>query len=119
MSVRVLLLIASMFGASGVALLAAGAHAAGNQATTAGQMLLFHAPALMAGALALATGRLRAGLALPALVVMALGVTLFAGDLTLRALHGMRLFANAAPIGGLLTISGWIALAVAALVNRR
>ena len=116
---RLLLVVACLFGAAGVALLAAGAHKTGGQATIAGQMLLFHAPAILAGALASVLGRMKGAVAGPALAAMALGVAMFAGDLALRAFHDARLFANAAPAGGLLAIAGWLGLGVAAAVSRR
>ena len=47
------------------------------------------------------------------------GLTLFAGDLLARHYLGARLFPMAAPIGGVLMIAGWAALAVTLLVMRR
>ncbi|MBL8590111.1 MAG: DUF423 domain-containing protein [Methylobacteriaceae bacterium] len=99
--------------------MAAGTHAAGATATTAGQMLLFHAAALIAGTAARKAGLLRDGAARLALAAMALGVGLFAADLALRATAGARLFPMAAPLGGGLTIAGWLGLAGAALAARR
>lgn len=119
MALRMLLIVASLYGAAGVILLAAGAHATGGQATTAGQMLLFHASALLAGATGISAGRLRGAIAGPALWALALGVALFSGDLALRSFQLGRLFANAAPTGGLLAIAGWLGLAVAATFTRR
>lgn len=119
MATRFLLVVAALFGAAGVALMAAGTHAAGANAAIAGQMLLFHAPALIAAAAARRLGLVREGLALVALSALAVGVALFAGDLALRAFHGARLFAMAAPIGGGATIVGWLILAAAALIAPR
>ena len=79
---RLHLIIGTLFGAAGVALLAAGAHSVGGQATVAGQMLLF------------------------------------AADLGLRAFAGTRMFVLAAPLGGGMTIAGWLALTLAAMVHR-
>ncbi|MBE0692150.1 MAG: DUF423 domain-containing protein, partial [Aquamicrobium sp.] len=43
----------------------------------------------------------------------------FAGDLVLRDVAGQRLFPMAAPTGGTLTIAGWLAVAVSALLQRK
>lgn len=116
---RAILLIAALFGAAGTALLAAGSHAAGSTATTAGQMLLWHAPTLIVAVLARETSHLHRLLSTLALVTLAAGVGLFALDLAVRAFLGWpRLFPMAAPLGGSLTILGWITLAVAALAKR-
>ncbi len=112
---RIHLLVAALFGALGVAALAGGAHAAGPQMTLAGQMLLFHAPALMAAALARKAGHLHGAMSQIGLALLALGVALFAADMGLRGLQGMRLFAMVAPLGGLLAITGWLALGLAAI----
>lgn len=113
---RTVLAIAALFGATGTALLAAGSHAAGGLATTAGQMLLWHAPAIIAISLARDSGRLHRSTATLALISLIAGVGLFALDLTARAFLGWpRLFPMAAPIGGSLTILGWLVLALAAL----
>lgn len=112
-----ILAIAALYGAAGVALLAAGSHAAPGNATVAGQMLLFHAPALMATYLAVEAKALHRIAGLAALAIIALGVGLFSVDLSLRGLGHGRLFAMAAPIGGSLTILGWIVLAVAAALG--
>ena len=42
-----------------------------------------------------------------------LGAALFAGDLSLRAFAGQRLFAMAAPGGGIILILSWLAFAAA------
>jgi uncharacterized membrane protein YgdD (TMEM256/DUF423 family) len=120
------LLIAGLFGAIGVALLAAGAHSGGANAggaanvTLAGQMLLFHAPAIVAATAARRAGLLADRAARLALFVLILGAALFAGDLALRGLAGTRLFAMASPAGGIGLIVGWLGLGLSALpVPRR
>nr|WP_256371441.1 DUF423 domain-containing protein [Stappia sp. ES.058] len=53
--------------------------------------------------------------------IAAVGLALFCGDLSARAVFGTRLFAFAAPLGGSLLILAWAGLAfagVAALVQR-
>lgn len=113
------LILAALFGAAGVAALAAGAHLAGSNMTTAGQILLFHASALIAGATARKAGLLHGRIAQFGLAALALGAALFAADLALRALWEARLFAMAAPTGGTMMIAGWIALGIAALAAPR
>jgi uncharacterized membrane protein YgdD (TMEM256/DUF423 family) len=49
------------------------------------------------------------------LAAWALGAALFSGDIALRALAGHRMFAMAAPTGGVILIGAWVALAVAAV----
>lgn len=115
---RLHLIIGTLFGAAGVALLAAGAHSVGGQATVAGQMLLFHAAAIMAATAARKGGQLHAGIGRIAISLLILGVLLFASDLVLRAFAGTRMFALAAPLGGGMTIAGWLALTLSAMVRR-
>jgi len=107
---RLLLALAGLFGAAGVAAAAAGSHGADTNLSTAGTFLLLHAAAL-AGI----SRHDRNGLAQGAGLGMALGVVLFAGDLAMRARAGMPLFPMAAPIGGITMILGWLGLAVSAL----
>ncbi len=102
---------ASLLGAFGVALAAAGAHAGGNElARTAALFLIMHAAALLGvSAGARAAGPARA-LGLVG-IVLGLGVSLFSADLAARAFLGDRLFPFAAPIGGSPMILGWLAIA--------
>lgn len=117
---RLHLALAALMGFAGVALLAAAAHVTGTQnVQTAGQMLLFHAAAVMAATAARKAGHfadLSARLAVSALV---LGAALFAADLARRGFAGRGLFPMAAPTGGWLMLGGWLGLAVAALLPRR
>lgn len=113
---RSTILIAALMGASGVSLLAASSHAAPGNTTIAGQMLLFHAPALMALALARDAGRLHPLAGRVGLIAMMLGVALFSTDLALRGFGYGRLFPMAAPIGGSVTILSWIFIALAAIL---
>jgi uncharacterized membrane protein YgdD (TMEM256/DUF423 family) len=111
------ILAAALMGAAGVTLSAAAAHGAtGIRLDQAGYLLLFHAPAVIAGALALEGAALWRPLGLAALAGFVLGSVLFAGDLSLRAFAGIRLFPMAAPAGGTLLILGWLVLAAAAIV---
>jgi len=116
LAVTIFLLLAGLMGAGGIILAAAGAHAAAAAATgaSAGYMLLFHAAAVVGGAALLLHGVVGRPLLIAALAGWVLGATLFSGDLALRAFAGHRLFAMAAPAGGIILIAAWLALAGAA-----
>ena len=110
---RFIILSGALCGAAGVALSAAAAHAGGGNLGTAANMLLVHAPALVAIGLS--------GRKPPPVVSLLLlaGVLLFCGDLLARHYTGDRLFPYAAPAGGTAMIGGWVALAVAAIIAPR
>jgi|EndMetStandDraft_7_1072992.scaffolds.fasta_scaffold915668_1 uncharacterized membrane protein YgdD (TMEM256/DUF423 family) len=111
----ILLVVAGLMGAAGVILAAAGAHAAsGAGLESASAMLLFHACATIGTVLALRSALLWPPLGTLAAAGFVLGAILFAGDLSLRALAGQRLFPMAAPSGGFILIASWLALSVAA-----
>lgn len=116
---RLHLLLAGLMGAAGVALLAAGSHLAGGQATLAGQMLLFHAGAVLAATTARKAGLLHQAVARAGVSVLMAGVVIFASDMALRAVLETKLFAMAAPLGGSLAILGWLLLAVSAAIAPR
>ncbi|MEE4012179.1 DUF423 domain-containing protein [Roseibium sp. FZY0029] len=111
---RVGLILSGIIGAGGVVSLALSAHAnASNLIETAAQMLLFHAPVILGIGL---LGQVRRVPLLPAvLVLLAAGLTLFCGDLLMRAFLERRLFPMSAPIGGMMVILGWLVLALCAL----
>lgn len=110
---RFLVLAAGLLGAAGVALLAAAAHAGGDNLDTAAAFILAHAPALLA--IGLLGGR---GILPLAGLVMLAGVALFSGDLAMRDFAGGRLFPMAAPTGGALAILGWLGVALSALRSK-
>ena len=117
MSSTILIALAGLMGAAGVVLLAAGAHAApGAGLDSAGQMLLFHAVAVIAAAAALQSGLTFRPLALAAAIGLVLGAVLFSGDIAMRAFAGHRLFPMAAPAGGFVLIGSWVGVAVAAVI---
>ena len=117
---QVLIGIAAIFGCAGVILAAAGAHSKpGTGLDSAGHMLLFHSPAVIARCAAMASGLLSRPIGLAASVALLLGVALFAGDLALRAYAGHRLFPMAAPTGGIVMMAGWALLALAAFLSLR
>jgi uncharacterized membrane protein YgdD (TMEM256/DUF423 family) len=105
---RGLAALASLMGAAGVALAAAGEHAAGGEfARTASLFLILHAAAL----LAISAHRASRGLTIAGFALGS-GAILFAADLTSRAFLSARLFPFAAPIGGSVMILAWLALAL-------
>lgn len=115
MTLTILIAIVGLMGASGVMLAAAGAHAAPNAGLeSAAYMLLFHAAAILGGAALAQQGLLWRPLALGVLVGWAVGAALFSGDVAMRAFVGHRLFAMAAPTGGVILIAAWLALVAAA-----
>ena len=118
MSLTILIALAGLMGAAGVVLLAASAHAApGAGLDSAGQMLLFHAAAVVALAGALHLGLLFRPVGLLAAAGLVLGAALFSGDIAMRAFAGHRLFPMAAPAGGTILIAAWLAVTVAAIVG--
>ncbi len=120
MILQILIALAAVMGAAGIVLAAAGAHAKpGAGLESASQMLLFHAPAVIAACAAIAQGLLSRPVALVAVIGLICGVALFSGDLVLRAYAGHRLFPMAAPAGGTILIGAWILLAIAALAALR
>jgi uncharacterized membrane protein YgdD (TMEM256/DUF423 family) len=119
MADRVLIALAALLGLAGVALSAAAAHAGGgSNLETAARFLLVHAAAVLALAALAGLGSIHPFLARAAAFALILGVGLFAGDLTLRALRGAALFPTAAPAGGFVMMAGWGLAAVAALWPR-
>ena len=115
MALTILVVLAGLMGAGGIILAAAGAHAApGAGLDSAAYMLLFHATAVLGGAALVQQGLLWRPIMLVVLVAWVIGAVLFSGDIALRALAGHRLFAMAAPTGGIILIAAWLGLAVAA-----
>ncbi|PSC06196.1 DUF423 domain-containing protein [Alsobacter soli] len=116
---RVLLALAGLYGAAGVALAAASAHLGGPNLATAAQILLFHAPALVGIAVAAELTALPRRLVLAAGAAIALGAFAFSGTLAAGALANWRPVPMGAPTGGFLMIGGWLLLAGAAAFGRR
>lgn len=115
---RILVILAALSGVLGVGLSAAAAHVTGGNLTTAGQFLLFHAPALLALVALSEGGALSPGIARLAGFVLVLGLVLFCGDLSRRAFSGVALAPMAAPTGGILMMIGWILVGAASLLRR-
>jgi uncharacterized membrane protein YgdD (TMEM256/DUF423 family) len=117
---QVLIGIAALFGCAGIVFAAAGAHAKpGAGLDSAGHMLLFHAPAVIAACAGMGTGLISRPVGVAAVIALLIGVALFSGDLALRAYAGHRLFPMAAPTGGVVMIGGWALLAVSAFLAMR
>jgi uncharacterized membrane protein YgdD (TMEM256/DUF423 family) len=115
--ISTLLVRASLMGAAGVVLAAAAAHAApGAGLDSAAYLLLFHAVAVLGAAALVQQGQLWPQAALVAMTGYVLGGVLFAGDVSMRAFAGHRLFPMAAPAGGTILILSWLVLALAAFV---
>ncbi len=106
---RIILSVAALWGLAGVIMLAAGSHPpqTGNLAI-GGQFLLFHAAAVIAIlSTSLISGWRRA---LP-MALMLTGSGLFAFEIIIHATTGVVL-PGLAPVGGGITILGWLALFV-------
>ncbi|QKV18852.1 DUF423 domain-containing protein [Oricola thermophila] len=108
---------AGVLGFAGVAAAAASAHAGSDPRlmSAAALVCLTHAPALLAIGL---LGRGAVLLRLAA-VLLFVGAALFASDMALREFGQGRLFAMAAPTGGIAMMAGWLAVAGAAFRLRR
>src|SRR5690606_32985737 len=114
MTQRLLLGVASLIGAVGVATAASASHATESRNIAAiASICLAHGPALLAVGLA---GKTRAWQV--AGTILALGTLLFVGDLAIREWTGQGLFPGAAPLGGGGMIAGWLGLALVGLVSR-
>ncbi len=111
---RGLALVAGLFGAAGLVLAALASHGGigGNGAMTA-TLVMIHAPALLAISLGVRSGHL-SWFGLWAGVGMAVGIALFAGDVTLRGVIGRGLFPMAAPSGAMLAIVCWLLVGLSA-----
>jgi len=119
LSLRILVVLASLSGLLGVGLSAAAAHITGGNLTTAAQFLLFHAPALLALVALITVGAVSPMLGQIAGYVLVLGLVLFCGDLSRRAFSGVALFPRAAPAGGIVLMIGWLLVGISALLRVR
>ncbi|MBM7852078.1 uncharacterized membrane protein YgdD (TMEM256/DUF423 family) [Methylopila capsulata] len=113
-SALLLVILAGLYGAAGVALAAVAAHRLDSPLLgAASNFLMLNAAALVALAAAAHAFAAGARLGAPAWAI-ALGTLLFCGDLTLRALNGASPWPMAAPTGGTLMILGWLGVAIGA-----
>jgi uncharacterized membrane protein YgdD (TMEM256/DUF423 family) len=115
---RILVILAGLMGAAGIALAAAAAHLAGGL-QAASSMLLFHAPAVLAAALLAERGIVHGKIGILAAFGFVIAASLFASDLSMREFAGRRLFPFAAPVGGTLLMVSWLVLALSAAWRRR
>ncbi len=116
---RLLIALAGLMGAAGVALAAASAHGTdASRLASASAMLLFHATAILASVALLSRGLLHGGIGLIAAFGFVIGAALFAGDLTVRQYAGHSLFPMAAPTGGTLMIASWLVVTLAAAMAK-
>lgn len=109
--------VAALGGLSSVAFGAFGAHGVDTERArsllqTGAQYAMAHSLAIIACEWLVANGMRRAGVARP---LFAAGVALFSGSLYALALGAPRWTGAITPVGGLLFLAGWAALAVAAL----
>ncbi len=111
---RLMIFLAGVFGAGGVAAAAAGSHGDSRNLAAIATILLAHAPAVLAIGL-FGKGRVLMGAAL----VLGLGTLLFGLDLIWREMAGNALVAGIAPVGGGLMILGWIGIALSAATGMR
>lgn len=109
-----LMVIGALFGAAGVALAARGSHGDDGTISIAANFLLLHAPALIAIGVIGATRWISLSGWL-----LAFGVVVFAGDLTMRSMMDHSLFPMAAPLGGGAMIAGWLAVAATLALGTR
>ena len=109
-----LVTVAALLGAAGVALAAVAAHRVESPAlATAATLLMIHAVAGLAiAALAAASQHSMRWCYLGAFLLAA--VALFCGDIALHTMAGFHVFPMAAPTGGSLLIASWLALAACA-----
>lgn len=118
---RVLVAVGAVEGAAGVALAALSAHAVPSEAlSSAAMMLMAHAGLVVALALLAARSNRKLAwlLRLPAALI-ALGVGLFAAAIAMRVLGGVTPPRGMAPVGGTLTMIGWLTLLAPALLPGR
>jgi uncharacterized membrane protein YgdD (TMEM256/DUF423 family) len=122
---RVFLSFAGLFGATGVAAGAYGAHALAQQLSpyllnvfqTAVLYQLIHALALL-GIVALLSQSVRSKALLISAGLMVIGTILFSGSLYLLTLSSWRV-GLITPLGGFLLISAWIMLLIAGFTHKK
>lgn len=116
MAARLTLFLAGLLGATGIGLAAAANHLDDPRGfSAAATVCLANAPALIA----LYAGRMSIRLAPLAGLIIAAGAILFTADMLLRHFYGLRVFAMAAPAGGMTMIGGWLIVAISALLPKR
>lgn len=117
---RLIILLAGLIGAAGVAAAAAGAHMNPdpNLTTAAYFLMLGAAGATAAAGLGAARGPGWSFADLGGAAIV-LGALLFGGTLAARALWDVTIFPMAAPTGGTMLILGWLVIGLAAFEGGR
>ena len=110
---RLLLVLAGLLGAAGIAAAAGASHGDSRNLSSIAMIFLAHAPVFLILAL-VARGRVLSWAGL----VLAAGTLVFGLDLALREWSGHALFAGAAPLGGGAMILGWAGLGIAGLIGK-
>lgn len=121
---RKFFIVASLFGLTGVALGAFGAHTLRSQISpdmlmvfeTGVRYQMYHTFALFVGAWGLQSARSRKFVAAEWLFVA--GVALFSGSLYILAMTGIRGLGIITPFGGLSLLGGWLMLALGFIEKR-
>ena len=109
-------LVAGLMGLAGVALAAGASHGADPRLLGgASAMCLAHAPIILVLALNMQTLRTSK----PAGMLLSLGTILFAADLVCRHYTSNALFPMSAPIGGMIMMAGWLAIAFGAIFREK
>lgn len=116
-------LAAMILGIGGVAAAAYGAHGSADArlANAVALVCLGHAPVLVSIALVIRNDGQPEGNRLLRLGgwMIALGALVFSADLGLRMSGASRLFANAAPAGGIAMMAGWLVTGVSGMMARK
>ncbi len=113
---RIIFGIAALWGLFGMIMLASGSHPpAMSLLVNGGQVLLFHAAAVLA---VVNTQLVRGWRRAASVALMLTGSGLFALGIALHVLTGIAAFALLAPVGGALAILGWLVLAIGAFTQR-
>ena len=108
---------AGMMGLAGTIMLAMGAHApATGLLATGGQFLLFHAPAVLAVA---SQTRFAGVYKRAALALLLVGPAIFGGEMAFHTVSQSTALTALAPIGGVMTILGWLCVAIGAIRTAR
>lgn len=116
---RLAIVAGGIAGAIGVAASARASHGGGENLAVAAQFLLFHAPVLLALAALMRVSLVGPSAGAIVLALFIVGLSLFSGDLAMRALAGQPLFRMAAPLGGGTLILAWIGLAASAFTGEK
>jgi uncharacterized membrane protein YgdD (TMEM256/DUF423 family) len=117
---RLLVAFGAVAGLLGVGLAAMAAHVTGGgNLDVAARFLLVHAPVLLAVPALAATKLIHPLAGRIAGLLVAAGLALFCGDLTVRAIWNVAPIRLAAPAGGIVLMAGWLVLIAAPMLGPR